>query len=1142
MSASTINVLIFEDNPADVLFLREALTQDALNTFALTVVERLCDGLPLLTTHSYEVVLLDLGLPDSRGLATFEQVQHVAPELPIVIFSGNADEEAAVLAVRAGAQEYVVKGPLGYAVTGRTIRHAIERQNLRQSLRASEQRFSIAFHASPAAQIITAVDSRQLVDVNDAFCRLTGYAHSELIGHTSQELNLWTEVDRQVVLQQWQLHHRVHDVEISLRTRSGAIRTVLASLEPLDLNGQPCVISTVLDITDRKRAEVQLRESEVLLRQVLESSPDSTFALDRDYRFLIDNQRHQHELVASGGHPFEVGEPMLSPDYPAEVLDFWRAAYDRALAGETFNLEGSWVDLNGQSHAHENRFSPLRDATGAIIGVLVVAHDITDRKNAENALIASEKKLRSLVESQSHFVIRTNLAGNYTYWNAQFEKVFGWLYPQGIQDAYALDSICDYHHQRTAKVVEQCLAHPGQIFTVELDKPGRNGSVCTTLWDFVCLTDEHHQPVEIQCMGTDITERKHAEETLAQTRNSLVEAQKIAHLGSFEYVAATQTTVWSEEEYRIYGLDPAGPSPAYDVMLQQCIHPDDATLLHETFSHAIQCRSVYELEHRIVRPDGSVRWVYDRAQPYFDEQGELVRFVGTTLDITERKRAEAAIRQWADAFEHCAHGIALGDPVTNRIVACNPAFARLHHCAVSDIVGNLILSVYAPADRDHVQASVAQADRLGQVQYEARMLRRDGSTFPVQMDVVSVRDANGRLLYRVATAQDITERKQAETALRKSEAKFRSYIENSPLAIFVINAAGRSHTVNRAAQDLLGYDLKTLSDLTLPELIADEDFEVAMQGFVELQANKVMVAELRLKRRTGDHVWVILRAVKINNDTYLAFCADVTARKQAEAALAQLNAELEERVTRRTLELAAANERLTELDRLKSKFVSDVTHELRTPITSLILSLELLESGKPEKHADYLSRALQQGLRMKTLIEDILDVSRLDRDKADLTLAPLDLNAVLSQVVTTQQARAEAAGLTLTFEPAVDLPVARGDLNRLSQVATNLIANALNYTSTGTVRVRSFRAAERLGFEVQDTGMGIAPEDLTHLFQRFYRGQNAIQSSVRGTGLGLSIAKEIVEAHGGTLEVDSQLGVGSTFRVWLPVISKTGGG
>ena len=138
----------------------------------------------------------------------------------------------------------------------------------------------------------------------------------------------------------------------------------------------------------------------------------------------------------------------------------------------------------------------------------------------------------------------------------------------------------------------------------------------------------------------DITERKQAEQELERMRNLLAEGQRVAHVGSFEYVAATQTTVWSEEEYRIYGLDPAGPSPAYDVMLAKCIHPDDAALLHQTFSAAMQSNSVYELEHRIVRPDGSVRWVYDRALPYFDDSGKLLRYVGATLDITERKQAE----------------------------------------------------------------------------------------------------------------------------------------------------------------------------------------------------------------------------------------------------------------------------------------------------------------------------------------------------------------------------------------------------------------------------------------------------------------------------------------------------------------------
>ena len=160
-----------------------------------------------------------------------------------------------------------------------------------------------------------------------------------------------------------------------------------------------------------------------------------------------------------------------------------------------------------------------------------------------------------------------------------------------------------------------------------------------------CLRDFHPLLVEGISYGRvwfhlDITVRKQAQINLEKMKDILSEGQKIAHVGTFEYIADTRITVWSEEEYRIYGLDPTGPSPTYDVMLAKSIHPDDADLLHQTFTTALQSGSVYELEHRIVHTDGSVRWVYDRAQPHFDQDGKLARYVGATLDITEHKRLE----------------------------------------------------------------------------------------------------------------------------------------------------------------------------------------------------------------------------------------------------------------------------------------------------------------------------------------------------------------------------------------------------------------------------------------------------------------------------------------------------------------------
>ena len=247
--------------------------------------------------------------------------------------------------------------------------------------------------------------------------------------------------------------------------------------------------------------------------------------------------------------------------------------------------------------------------------------------------------------------------------------------------------------------------------------------------------------------------------------------------------------------------------------------------------------------------------------------------------------------------------------------------------------------------------------------------------------------------------------------------------------------------------------------------------------------------------------------------------------------------ELEQRVAERTRELAEAYEQLKELDRLKSKFVTDVSHELRTPAANIKLYLHLLQRGKPEKRSHYLAITNDQVNRLTSLIEDILDLSRLDMAEIKVEFAAVDLNAVVEQVVAAHRPRAEAASLELTFEPKVALPPVLGEHNQLSRVVANLVGNAVNYTPAGQVRVSTHldKERQRACLEVQDTGRGIEEEDLAHIFERFYRGREVGSSAIPGTGLGLAVVKEIVELHGGTIKVESQVGQGSTFTVWLPL-------
>ena len=251
---------------------------------------------------------------------------------------------------------------------------------------------------------------------------------------------------------------------------------------------------------------------------------------------------------------------------------------------------------------------------------------------------------------------------------------------------------------------------------------------------------------------------------------------------------------------------------------------------------------------------------------------------------------------------------------------------------------------------------------------------------------------------------------------------------------------------------------------------------------------------------------------------------------------------LEQRVKERTRALADANERLKELDYLKSKFVSEVSHELRTPITNLNLYLDLLIQGNPNKRQEYLDIIRKQSTRLIQLIEDTLDLSRIELGESQVKFRHFYLNTLVRQVMNAHEVIANETGLALIMELQHDLPLIYGEPNQLAQVITNLLTNALNYTSEGYIRVctKWDKGRNQIALSVEDTGIGIEAQDKHYIFERFYRGEFATQSTIPGTGLGLAIVKEIVDLHSGHIEVKSEVGTGSIFQVWLPLETNLG--
>ncbi|RPJ27612.1 MAG: PAS domain S-box protein, partial [Chloroflexi bacterium] len=273
--------------------------------------------------------------------------------------------------------------------------------------------------------------------------------------------------------------------------------------------------------------------------------------------------------------------------------------------------------------------------------------------------------------------------------------------------------------------------------------------------------------------------------------------------------------------------------------------------------------------------------------------GRVKGFFALVQDMTESKQAREELRQWADAFNGCAHGIAISDPATNRIVVCNPAFASMHKCGVEDIVGSAILSLYAPTDQEQVRRNIEKADQIGHTRYEAHLMRRDGSTFPAQMDVVSVLGDDGELLYRVATAQDISERKTAEKALQESRERYRIVSELTSDYAYRdrVEADGSiiPEWITESFTRITGYTVEEAQTSGFwQNLIHPEDVPVLTRHIQKILSGQANSEEMRVITKSGELRWLRDFANPIwdgdQERTVALYGAvqDITERKQAE--------------------------------------------------------------------------------------------------------------------------------------------------------------------------------------------------------------------------------------------------------------------
>jgi PAS domain S-box-containing protein len=401
-------------------------------------------------------------------------------------------------------------------------------------------------------------------------------------------------------------------------------------------------------------------------------------------------------------------------------------------------------------------------------------------------------------------------------------------------------------------------------------------------------------------------------------------------------------------------------------------------------------------------------------------------------------------------------------------------------------------------------------------------------------------------------------KKSAEESLRKTEEKYRNIFEGAVEGIFETSPQGQPLTANPALAKILGYDspgeFTSINQTSAHQVFADPDKRAEYVGLLEKQ-DVVLGFECELLRRDGTKIWVSINGRRVCSPDgktifYSGFMEDITERKRAEEELKKHQEHLDEMIRERTTELVVAKEQAEAANRAKSAFLANMSHELRTPLASILGISQLLERDPefPQKHRNFLGILNGAGKQLFDLIDDVLELSKIEAGGTTMVTAPLDLHVFLGVLCEMLRSRAEKKGLRLILEQDPSLPMhIRTDAPKLRQILINLLNNAIKFTEKGRVTLRARRreggetvcgakAASpiRIEFEVEDTGIGISPEDRERVFEAFVQLKPSRKPS-GGVGLGLAISKKLAAVLGGEIRVRSEVGRGSVFGLNIGV-------
>jgi len=1179
MEPKKIKVLAIDDN-RDNLITLEALIQDSLPGSSVFTATEGNAGIKIAVTEDPDVILLDVIMPGMDGFEVCRELKedNKLRDIPVVFITAlQGDKESRINALEIGAEAFLTK-PIDVSELTAQIKAMVKikranydernekerlaslveertkelkqthiatlnlledlkkeneaRRKSEEALRESEERYRQLVNLSPDAIVVHS--EGKFIFVNPAAVKLFGGINPEDL--LEKPIIEFVHPDFREIVQ-----NRVHQItggnivpliEEKFLQLDGSVIDVEVAAMPLTYKNQPSVQVVFRDISERKRMEIKLRESEAELKEAQRVGRLGSW----DWNATTDTITWSEEYYRIYGF-----DPKLSPPGYEEHLNIYTpesaALLDEVVkksmqTGEEFQLDLELANAESTTRWVTAHGEVKYDDKGQIVGLRGTAQDITERKLAEEQIQEKDIQFRKLSSNVSGMIFQFTRRLDGTYYvpisSEGIKNIFG-CSPEDVQVDFAPISRVIFTED-SARVINDIEYSAKQLtpFTCEfrVQIPGK-----PIQWIYSKSTPEKLADGSVTWYGfnADITERKRAEEEIIMLANSLRSVNECVSITDLHdrliFVNDSFLRTYGYEESELIGKQ------MNIVRSQNNSHELVSKILPATLQGGWQG----ELLNK--RKDGTEFPISLSTTTVKDKKGKTIACIGVASDITNRKHAEEILTNertlLRTIIDLIPDAVFVKDFEGRKILANKKEIEFSGKNSEDEVIGKTDYDLYPEGEAkrysDEDQAVLKSGIPL--LNLEGKLIDKLGQIHWLIGAKVPLLDMHGQITGLVGVNHDFTERKQFEDELLKLSRA----VEQSPASVVITDPEGYIEYVNTKFCEVSGYSKEEVAGKNskiLKSGFHNQEFYAGLWG--KILSGKEWSGEFLNKKKNGEQYWESAQISPVINKEgdithFVAIKEDITEKKKM------------------IQELMFAKDKAEEMSRLKSNFLANMSHELRTPLNGILGYSEILSTSliDPEQ-IEMVKGIYQSGKRLSETLKFILDLSEAETGKIEVTAKDISVVPIVKESVLLFTSDAAKKNLKLETTVKDENIMAHLDHILLKRIIHNLIDNAIKFTKEGTINVEvgkevikengKSKKSSALYIKIKDTGIGIPEDKIDLIWEEFRQVSEGISRSYEGPGLGLTISKKAVELMHGTITVESEIGVGSTFTIKFPGI------